>query len=219
MGGRDWFGLLPDLWEIRVTVGMVVLLMVVYAGQLVVAGTLRDGAAFTVATDLPPRAYIALSPWLHSTHQHFLGNVLGLSLIGGWLERRVNRGQYVWVVLLTGYVANLGPYLIGIGGLGVGASGILNVGWTYFGLEQLENFAETVADESATVSTIGLAFLLYLVGMVIPVAAVLQYVGAMDVAAGVATGTHIVGVGIGGTWGGIRQIETLLVSATLNVSG
>lgn len=206
MAGYRRIHRVPDPRERPVTTGILTLLIVVYVGQLLVAGSQRSGAAFTVATDLPPRASIALSPWLHSSHGHVIGNAIGLVLVGGWTELQVDSHQFSLVVLATGYVANLGPYLIGIGGLAVGASGILNAVWTYFGLVQLRQFAGIVADGDATLLAAGRSFVLYFGGMLVPLAAVAQHGGMIDAAPGAAIGTHLVGVGIGGLWFGVRRL-------------
>lgn len=186
--------------EYPVTVGILLLIGTTYCGQLLLAGSLRSGAAFSVASSLPTEAYLAFTPWLHSTHLHALENAAVFLLLGVWMERRIASATFLAGVLLTGYATNLIPAILGFGGLGVGASGITNALWSYFTVVQLRNFFHRTQKESPDLRRASLNLLLASIGLLFVLRSIAEFVGYSPPSPGTATGAHILGVVLGFGW-------------------
>ncbi len=186
------------------TVGYLVFVGLVYCGQLAIAGSLRSGAAYGVAVEVPSTAYYLLSPWLHGTHGHVVENLVLFGLFAWWIEPRVGSRRFAVAVTLSGYATTVGPAVLGLGGRGLGASGITNCLAAFCLLERLRVARErspTDTDDwtrrAASVVTPALA-----AGIVTK--SVGEYVGVLAPTPGVATGSHLVGVVLGFGWFGVR---------------
>lgn len=115
---RNW------LHETRATWGFVILLFIIYAMQLAVAGSLEWSAAYTAVRELRQSlmpVLVLLSPLFHSNHGHIVSNVVVIFTGGVLVERRVGPKRWFAFVYLCAYFANILPVFLG--GLGIGASG------------------------------------------------------------------------------------------------
>ncbi len=63
--------------------------------------------------------------FLHAGLWHILFNLIALQQIGPQIEQIFGRGRMVFFFMLTGMVAGLGSEMIGLRGVGIGASGAL----------------------------------------------------------------------------------------------
>lgn len=186
--------------EYGFTLAILGVMVVVYAGQLVLAGNLTSGAAYQVATSLSTEAYILFTPWLHSTHRHLVENAIVFALLGAWTEPRVNSFKFGVIAVATGYMTNLAPAVFGFGGFGLGASGITNALWANFTAVQLSQVNGAMQTEPfewrRVLGHLGLSF----VGLVFVLKSISEFVGYTEPLAGSATGAHLLGVVIGGVW-------------------
>lgn len=73
---------------------------------------------------------VAFAPFLHGDWQHLLANTLPV-LILGFLAMSAGIGQFVAVTLTIWLVSGFGTWLIGSGGVHIGASGLI-FGWLTF---------------------------------------------------------------------------------------
>ena len=197
-----------SLEEYSVTCSVLTLIAVVYVGQLALAENLASGAAYTVATSLSTRMYLALTPWLHSNHQHVLQNALVFAILGVWTERRVNSSSYLAIILLAGYLTNLAPYTFGFGGLGIGASGITNLLWANFTAVQFGGYVDVLKSDTLDISRAMIHAVVGVLGFLFVLNAVAEFVGYTEPAPGTATGAHLLGVILGFTWVVYRVVRS-----------
>lgn len=191
------------------TLILLLLIALTYIGQLVVAGRVTGDGAYTVARSLSTEAYIVLAPWLHSTHQHVAENVLVFVLLGIWTERRVGSFQFLVVVLATGYLTNLGPAVLGFGGLSVGASGITNALWANFTASKFHEYNASVQENVLDLRRVTLNVALGVVGLFFVLRSVAEFIGYLSASSGTATGAHLFGVVIGFAWFGYQVVMAL----------
>lgn len=191
-----------------VTAAALLLMGLVYLGQLAMAGSAATGAAFTVIPGLSKEVFVMLSPWLHSSHPHLLNNAIMFALLGGWAERRVGSDQFIQGVVLAGYLTNLVPYIVDFGGLGVGASGITNALWTLFALTQIHVYNQIVQMESVNYGKAIYRLGLFMLGVLFILKSVGEFFGYLAPPSGTATGAHLLGVAMGLVWFLYRRAGT-----------
>lgn len=186
------------VWKSRATIAIALALLAVYGLQVLLAGTLRSGAAYLVVERrISPSSYLYVlgSPLVHSSHGHLLGNLTLMLPGGGFVERLVDRRAYVAFVYVAGVLSNLLPPFLGLGGFGVGISGAFYGLWTFLGVAYVAK---------AYVSTDLLWRFLYTLvgvfGLSYAVIGIQQWVGVEPVAPGTATGAHVLGVVFGLAW-------------------
>ena len=182
-------------------------MLIVYAGQLVLAGSLRFGAAYTVANNLPTNYYLALNPWLHSDHLHIFQNALLFVIFGAWSERKIGTKQFVTGAIIIGYITNIAPSLLGIGGLGIGASGITNALETYFVLFQLSQYTKATYADPPQYRKAAKHLILFFIVTILVLKSIAEYFGYITPASGVAVGGHFIGVLLGLTWFTARSLN------------
>lgn len=171
----------------------------VYTGQLILAGSLRSGAAYEIANTLSTTTYLALNPWLHSYHLHLVENAVVFAILGLWAERRIDSFQFGLFVVVTGYVTNLVPPVLG-DGFGVGASGITNALWAYFTAMQLSAYQSEMQRESLELQRAGIHLFLSFIGLIFVLRSIAEFSGFVSSPAGTATGSHLLGVMLGFGW-------------------
>lgn len=182
-------------------------MFVAYAGQLVLAGSLRSGAAYEAVFTLPRMGYTTLNPWLHSKHGHLLENAIVFALLGYWTEKRVGSQQFVVAVLATGYLTNLIPPVFGFGGLGLGASGITNALWANFTIGQFVAFQDAIQEDSPVVHQLILHWGLLFVGLLFVLRSIAEFFGLIPHSPGTAIGAHVLGVALGIGWFICRRLR------------
>jgi len=179
----------------------------VYLGQLALAGSLSSEAAFTVIDGLHRFVYTLLNPWLHSYHLHILQNAVILGLLGWWAEGTVGSNSFTIAVILSGYTTNLAPYLVGLGGLGVGASGITNMLWAFFLASQLLGYVHAMAAEQGSKRQAMIHLGWVFVALIFVVKTVAEFVGYSPAPDNAAVGAHLVGVLLGFCWFILRHTD------------
>jgi membrane associated rhomboid family serine protease len=183
-----------------VTLAVLGLLGTVYAGQLLLAGSLDSGAAYGMANDLSSRSYLLFNPWIHSTHNHLLQNTIFFSILGWWTEQRINSLHFWIVVMATGYLTNLAPAMLGLGGFGIGASGITNALWAHFTAVQLSAYQKAVQKRNVEVRRVVGRLFFFFIGLVFVLKSAAEYFGYVTPPVGAATGAHLLGILIGFGW-------------------
>lgn len=182
----------------------------VYTGQLVATGTLKNAAAYTVATSLSTRTYLLLNPWLHASHQHIVENAIIFAILGGWTEKRIGSVPLMIAVLVTGYLTNLSPAILGFGGLGIGASGITNALWAHFTVVQFFRYADVIQDDSRSLRKAAFRLALAAVGLLFVLRSVAEFYGYIQPSSGDAAGAHLLGVVLGFLMFTIRELYRCL---------
>jgi hypothetical protein len=181
------------------TLTVAAILIIVYLGQLAVAGSLHSEAAFLAVRALPV-GYLIFNPWIHSFHRHLVENLAMFVLLASWAERRVNSSHLAVAIIVTGYSTNLVPPVVGFGGPGVGASGITNALWAYFTGTQLARFSSAVNDNPPNFRT-AISHLAYFgIGLVFVLQSFAEFLGYVPVTQNTATGAHLLGVCLGFGW-------------------
>jgi len=168
-----------------------------YGLQLLIAGRLSMDAAYTVVPRPPSIEYFLLTPWVHSSHLHVLENLTLFGIFGWWTERQLGTDSFVVVVLVAGYLTNLLPSVIGIGGLGVGLSGVTNMLAGYVTVKQLWLLSKGGLFEANIPWTLLWCAVSFFLGLIIVVHSIAEFTGLIDPATGIATGVHFVGVMLG----------------------
>ena len=170
-----------------------------YGLQLVVAGATDEEAAYRmlVATVRPRYGHLVpLTPFLHASHAHLVGNVAALLVAGTLVERRVGARALVAFVWVTGTLANLLPSLLGASDPGVGLSGAtfglsayVGVAYLRVGMERVGT-AESLRGHVRVVATLVAGAL----GLFYTTVAVAQFLGVVPSGPGVSVASHVVGV-------------------------
>jgi membrane associated rhomboid family serine protease len=173
---------------------------IVYVGQLIIAGNIDSSAAFTAIEELPDLGYFLLNPWLHSTHNHIFQNTLLFALFGAWTERKTGTETFVIGVIIIGYTTNLATGILGIGGFGIGISGITNALETYFVLFQLAVYSKAMKADPAQYRKAAMHIVLFFIALILVLKSILEFVGYITPNPGVATGAHFIGVVMGAAW-------------------
>lgn len=186
------------------TLTVAAILIIVYLGQLAVAGSLHPEAAFLAIRALPDVGYLLLNPWIHSFHRHLVENLAMFVLLAGWVERRVNSAHLAVAIIVAGYSTNLVPPVIGFGGLGVGASGITNALWAYFTGTQLVRFSSELNSNSPGFRTAIPYLAFFGIGLVFVLQTLAEFLGYIPVTQNTATGAHLFGVCLGFGWVALR---------------
>lgn len=189
------------------TIAVLSLMVVIYAGQLFIAGSLQDDTAYTVANSLSTGVYVALTPWLHSSHKHILENAGIFIILGLWTERRVGSIPFLGIVLFAGYLTNLAPAILGFGGPGLGASGITNALWAYFTGVQIVKYQQVIQRESQPIRHAIQPLVLSFVGLLFVIRSIAEFTGYISPPSGTATGAHFLGVVLGFGWLAYRSIR------------
>lgn len=190
------------------TVGYVVAIALLYCGQLLLAGSLRSGAAYGVAVGGPAVVTYFLGPWLHGTHAHVVENLVLFGLLAWWTEPRVGTRQFAAVVALAGYATTVGPVVLGVGGRALGASGIANCLAAYCLLDYLRLAREHSPADPSDWARRGKSVLTLVLAAVIVSTSVAEFVGLLAPTPGVATGSHLLGVVLGVGWFVVRAART-----------
>jgi hypothetical protein len=194
------------LHDYAATLTVAAILIIVYLGQLAVAGSLHPEAAFIAVRVLPDVGYLIFNPWMHSFHQHLVGNLVMFVLLAGWTEHRVNSAYLAVAIIVTGYSTNLVPAMVGFGEFGVGASGITNALWAYFTGTQFARFSSTLNDNPPDFRAVILHLTFFGVGLVFVLQAFAEFLGYVPVTQNTATGAHLLGVCLGFGWLTLRCI-------------
>jgi len=110
-------------WPTR-TLGVAAVVVVVYCGQLIAAGSLDPTAAYRVATEFQGSigaGTVVFSWLLHSSHTHILGNLCVFLVAGWWVETRIDGDRYLLGVAIgLGIGANVAALVVfSEGGLGL----------------------------------------------------------------------------------------------------
>lgn len=178
----------------RLTWGLTLLLVVVYLGQLALAGSLDSGAARTVVTTAPEPVATLLplfSYLLHSSHAHLLNNLLMLGIFGPLVEDRDRPVEFLGFVGIVGMVSNfIGTPLID-GGASMGISG---VGYALMGREVVYRFSLLEFSREALRHWI----------VCLAVAALVVY-GLLHTQPGASFGGHLTGLVVGVGWEYIHE--------------
>lgn len=111
--------------DYQLTLSVTAGILVVYAVQLLLAGSLKSGAAYTVANSVPIWAYLLVGPWLHSNHAHLAWNLGSFLILSGWSERQVGTKSCLVLIAVMAYATTVLPTLVGFN-RGVGISGMTN---------------------------------------------------------------------------------------------
>jgi len=106
------------------TLGVACVVIVVYCGQLLAAGSLDPTAAYRWVTEFQMSigAGTVVFSWLfHSSLEHILGNLVVFFLAGWWVESRIDNDRYLLGVAIgLGIGANVAALIVvGEGGLGI----------------------------------------------------------------------------------------------------
>lgn len=206
--------LLQGLWD-RVrrskgTWGLVILLGLVYLGQLVVARSIQYGAAYTVAQEHVRShvvVYILFSPLVHSNHGHILWNFFFLAIGGVLVESWVGWKKLLAFVYVIGVASNFLPGWTGFGGYGVGISAA-NLGlWAFFGLKYCLMCAEEWHEMPREPTRSVVHALPALFGMSYAARGIAQYFGWVSTSPGVAKGAHLLGIVLGVSWFASRFLQ------------
>lgn len=182
------------------TLGFITLIFTVYFGQLYLVGSTASSAAFTVIPNLPSGVYVAMAPWLHSSHSHILWNALFFAMLGYWAERWVGSPQFIIGAAAAGYLTNLVPSMIGFGGLGVGASGLTNALWGLFTFTQITLFYYVTQEDDVDYRMVVYRLSLFTVGLLFILKSVGEFLGYLTPIEDSASGAHLFGVVLGGVW-------------------
>ena len=191
-------GIRPRDYTTTLTVAAI--LIIVYLGQLAVAGSFHPESAFLAIKALPDIGYLILNPWMHSFHRHLVENLAIFVLLAGWAERHVKSAYLAIAIIVAGYSTNLVPALVGFGGLGVGASGITNALWAYFTGTQLAGFSSALNDNPPDLRTAMTNLAFFSVGLIFVLHTIAQFFSYISVTQNTATGAHLFGVCLGFGW-------------------
>jgi len=191
---------LEFLRSIPGTIGILLLMSTVYGIQLFIAGSVEFGAAFTAIERSPELLYFSFNPWLHSTHNHIFQNALLFVLFGAWTERKIGTERFVTGVVIIGYTTNIAPRLLGIGGFGLGASGITNALEAYFLLFQIVAMQKAFTDEPLQYQKVSKHFILFFIALIFVLKSIAEFFGFLTPEPGVAAGGHFIGVLLGFAW-------------------
>lgn len=187
---------------------------IIYAAQLLIAGSSADGAAARAVYMLPDGGFLALNPWMHSDHLHIFQNAVIFAGLGWWAEQQIGTKRFSIAVIAAGYLTNLVPLFIGFGGHTVGISGITNMLWTLLALTLIVNFFNEISDPTTSdMKPIGhLIFAFGIFGMFVwP--SIAQFFGYMAAQNGAAKGAHFLGVVLGVVWYVLRHYESRVDSS------
>lgn len=191
---RDFKERVETIWA---TLGLVILILLVYGIQLIIVGDLEPRAAYEVVSEWiqpNPGFYLFLSPLLHSYHEHVVHNVVLLLISGTLTERRIGSRPLLFFVYGSGVITNVSPGLLGYGGYGVGISGAFYGLWTFVGITYTIEWWDELDRETRNYMRLLGYPALWLIGLGHLVTAVFQYVGLLAVTPGAATGAHLTGV-------------------------
>lgn len=180
-----------------VTFSIVGIIIGVYVTQLLAAGSITSTAAFSTIPKPPSLPYILLNPWMHSHHLHILQNLVAFLFLGWWLEPQIQSHKFAALILLTGYITNLVPAVIGFGGLGVGASGITHMLWPLLGLYQGNQFRRCYENKQIPDRAWIGNLVLCVLSLIVLGKTIGEYVGVLQPLSGTATGAHMAGVILG----------------------
>lgn len=161
-------------------------------------GSFGPESAYRAIDLIPTRLSFILLPWLHSSHSHIVQNVILFLLFGVWAEQRHSTDWFLIGILMTGYLTAWLPKFVGIGGLGVGISGITFAFLSYFAVIQFFEYLQRMNSESPQWKGVIWKFALMAVGLVFgPMRGIGQYLGYVSTQPGTAVGAHLTGTVIG----------------------
>lgn len=173
------------------------ILFIVYAFQLVIAGSIRSEAAAHMQDALTPTTYLFLAPWIHSSHSHILQNVIVFVAFGKWTERRVSRRSFSLFVLASGYLSLYLPVAFDYGGLSVGFSGVTKALTTVFVLFHFTKFVITAGNNQTSLKQVAYHFLFFFVPFLFLLVTVARYTGYVPPPEGTSVSSHLTGIGLG----------------------
>lgn len=182
------------------TLAFIISFAVVYAGQLLIDGSLSRDAGYQTATmvkNTVGNGSVVFSWLFHSTHAHFTENLAIFFLTGWWVENRVDDDRFILgIAVVLGIGANVAAALIfrvpgaGISGITTGLGLMIALG-AFEGL-----FDSTVRLTKAIPEfTLSVLFVLWSVG------------GLGQLPAGTAVEVHILGAVLGGAWYATEKIR------------
>lgn len=181
------------------------LLLIGYLIQGLLAGGFTSSSVFPYAKQLSLPVQVIVSPWFHAGPEKLFMNWIMIVPGCFFVERRSNPNHLFLYMSLSGYIANFLPPVIGMGGKGLGASGILYGLWANIGVFQFIKSTSAIAEGEYL--RLALNLLLWIIGLFYILHGIGAYIGLVDAIPGVADAAHFVGVLIGGLWA-IFQLGT-----------
>lgn len=111
---------------LRVPLGIATVLALIYVTEIVLAGSIRYGAAYAYITSLPDQYDIFLrviAPFLHSNHEHIAYNIGFLLVLSPLVLSHEREANFLVVFLMAcWFTASVIPWALG-GAIGFGISG------------------------------------------------------------------------------------------------
>lgn len=170
-----------------------VIFALVYSGQLLIDGSLSKEAGYRSAMmmkNIIGNGIVVFSWFFHSTHSHFIENLITFLLTGWWVENRVDDNRFVLgVALVLGISANVASAVL-FQVFGAGISGITTGLGMMIALGSFERlFSSTVRlEKDIPLFTLSVLFVLRSIGIL----------GSLP--AGAAVEVHIFGAVFGAAW-------------------
>ena len=175
------------------TLAFGIIFAVVYSGQLLIDGSLSKDAGYQTAMmvkNTVGNGSVVLSWLFHSTHVHFMENLVIFLLTGWWVENRVDDDRFILgVAVVLGIGANVAAALFfqvpgaGISGITTGLGMVIALGAFGRLFDSTDRLTKNVPD-----FTLSVVFVLWSVGALGPLPA------------GTAVEVHVFGAVFGAAW-------------------